>query len=65
LPRELKHWPRLRHQNLVALIDCFQVSAVLSMYDNSLYLQEYRDLKLHYTISISKAGDVGCSCVSK
>jgi len=25
LPRELKHWPRLRHPNLVALIDCFQV----------------------------------------
>jgi len=25
LPRELKHWPRLRHPNLIALNDWFQV----------------------------------------
>jgi len=25
LPRELKHWPRLRHPNLIALTDWFQV----------------------------------------
>jgi len=25
LPRELKHWPRLRHPNLTALTDWFQV----------------------------------------
>lgn len=24
LPRELKHWPRLHHPNLIALNDCFQ-----------------------------------------
>ena len=26
LPRELKQWPRLRHPNLIALNDWFQVS---------------------------------------
>jgi len=25
MPRELKHWPRLRHPNLIALTDWFQV----------------------------------------
>jgi len=25
LPRELKLWPKLRHPNLIALTDCFQV----------------------------------------
>jgi len=27
LPRELKHWPRLRHPNLTALTDWFQVGS--------------------------------------
>ena len=36
MPRELKHWPRLRHPNLTALTDWFQVTYCSALFTFSI-----------------------------